>query len=105
MEISSAAKVNAVLQRIPGPFTVLVPSSHFTSQSQGTKRNVQITEHHSNSQSIVEPEHPRQACSHNSPSLMSSAPPGMVTARAKKSLMQLPFQAARTTRRLDPQLE
>lgn len=50
MELSSAAKVNAVLQRITGPFTVLVPSSHFLSQNQHTKQTVQMTEHLSYSQ-------------------------------------------------------
>lgn len=99
----SAAKINAVLQRTTGPFTVLVLSSHFLSESQDTKRTVQMTGHHSYSQSIMEPEHPRQARSHSSPSLRSSAPPGIVTARAKASLVvHLPLKLQGTTRHSVP---
>lgn len=74
MEIS-AAKVNAVLQE--SPFRVSFPSSHLPSQSQDTEQAVQTTEHHSDRQSVVEPEHSRQAHAHNSPSLTSSALPGV----------------------------
>jgi len=101
METSSAAKANAVLQRITGPFTVLVPSSHFPPQSQDTKLTVQTAEHHSYGQSTVEPGHPGKTRTHNSLSLTSSVLPGTVTTRAKKSLIvQPPFQAARSPTRI-----
>lgn len=75
---------------ITGPFTALFPSFHLLSQRQeDTEQTVEMTEHHSNHQSVVEPENSRQAHGHNSPSPTSSACL-VSTAKAKKSLLVQP---------------
>lgn len=91
--------------RINGPFTVSFPSSHLLSQSQDTEQTAQMTEHQSNRQSVVEPEHSRQAHIHNSVTNIQCPAWHQQPRQRNLSLCNHPFKLPGTMQHSDPQLQ